>query len=89
MAEYYARKEIFTKKAVMHFQMALSIYEKRLPMAHQDLLEIKNKISYLKNRQQLQTFSKTFKQFFLQISIYKHFIIELFYITIDNIRRTF
>jgi hypothetical protein len=48
MAEYYTRKSI-KERALMHFQMALSIYEKRLPMDHQDLLDIKNELSYLKN----------------------------------------
>jgi len=49
MAEFYVRKKTEKAKAIMHFQTALSIYEKRLPIDHQILDDIRNKLSDLKN----------------------------------------
>jgi tetratricopeptide (TPR) repeat protein len=87
MAEYYINKKHMEERAIMHFQMALAIYEKRRPNAHQDFIGIRNKLCYLKNRQQLQMFSKILKHLFLQISSHQQVLFELFYIVNDSLRR--
>jgi len=48
MGEYYIKKKDVEMKAISHFEMALSIYEKRLPIDHQDLIDIRSKLCYLK-----------------------------------------
>ncbi len=78
-AEYYTGRKGMEDRAIVHFQTALSIYEKRLPTDHQDLIDIKSKLCYLKKRQQLQMFAKTIKHLFLQILSHKHVLFDLFY----------
>ena len=50
IAEYYAKITSLQDKAIMHFQMALCIYEKRLPNNHQDVVDIKDELHKLQRQ---------------------------------------
>lgn len=89
MAEYYSKKKGMKERAMMHFQSALSIYEKRLTIDHQDLINIKSELYYLKKQQQLIMFSKIFKHIFVRILSYEHIRFELFHIVTDTITSVF
>ena len=86
MAEYHTPRRGFQEEAIMHFQMALSILEKRLPSDHQEIAYIRRELRKLKRRQELQIFIKNVQVNSLSMLCYGHILTELFHVIIDNIR---
>ncbi|CAF3598853.1 unnamed protein product [Rotaria sp. Silwood1] len=51
MADLYTKKKGEAVKAILHYQTAISIYEKRLPIDHELLMDLKNRLMNLENEQ--------------------------------------